>query len=434
MKRSRWGNKKNKNQEGCSTAGGHHDARPGDGQQGHQAGTNEDPTQEGSTRQKLDVSGVVSYPLLHLTNNDQDIHNTATLNGTRAAPAYNPTTPNYTNQCGDIALRSFVKLSLTTHFKKDYSADLKHCLIGNSIYLPAFFPDSENLVMDTIVAEVIANTVEEQSASGEEQEDVGNANTTAPAQAPRPDGETETADGSRSANHLSSLEAGRAGGRKINGHQRTQRAQGLTNSAAAEDWQKQSFLQDAPEFKQQLLGARGTNHGKTVNPQDEHRQIAKKAWSKHQVIENCQDKSPTFNKIIEVLERYFDLDILATRLNYYANQDHWKPFHKDSHAYGYTPLPDPKTGKPQRIKEDFTVGVSFGAERMLEFQHDECQEFKFGFPQRNGDLFAFTDVVNSKFQHGVPKVANGEKCGPRISIIGWGRRRKLTVRNGGVAA
>jgi hypothetical protein len=69
----------------------------------------------------------------------------------------------------------------------------------------------------------------------------------------------------------------------------------------------------------------------------------------------------------------------------------WKPFHKDSHAYG-------ANGE----KEDFTVGVSFGAERALEFQHDGTG-VTFGFPQNNGDLFAFSSVVNNRFKHGVPK-------------------------------
>eukprot|EP00729_Bicosta_minor_P013036 gene13036-32258_t len=40
------------------------------------------------------------------------------------------------------------------------------------------------------------------------------------------------------------------------------------------------------------------------------------------------------------------------------------------------------------------------------------------------------DVVNQQFQHGVPK-ENTHKSGPRFSIIAWGRRRVINVRNGG---
>ena len=44
---------------------------------------------------------------------------------------------------------------------------------------------------------------------------------------------------------------------------------------------------------------------------------------------------------------------------------------------------------------------------------------EFAFPQSNGDVFAFTEPVNSAFQHGVPR---GERRGgPRISVILWGR-------------
>ena len=46
-----------------------------------------------------------------------------------------------------------------------------------------------------------------------------------------------------------------------------------------------------------------------------------------------------------------DVDVFASRLNFYRDGTDWKPFHHDSHAY------DHRTG----IKEDFTMGASFGA-------------------------------------------------------------------------
>merc|ERR1712000_530215 len=125
-------------------------------------------------------------------------------------------------------------------------------------------------------------------------------------------------------------------------------------------------------------------------------------------------------EIIDILESYFDCEIFATRLNFYADNSAWKPFHKDSHAYA-------KGG----IKEDFTIGLSLGATRALVFKHAEGEQ-QFSFPQANGDVFAFDTKVNDKFLHGVPK-AKERVVGPRFSIIAWGRRRTLNERNAGVS-
>ena len=82
---------------------------------------------------------------------------------------------------------------------------------------------------------------------------------------------------------------------------------------------------------------------------------------------------------------------------------------------------------------------------MLEFKH-EGSGATFAFPQNNGasdaankhvpiawvvgDVFAFDTNVNKAFQHGVPKAK--ASCGPRFSIIAWGRRMEANsqhVRN-----
>ncbi|KAG5486760.1 hypothetical protein LSCM1_08016 [Leishmania martiniquensis] len=141
-------------------------------------------------------------------------------------------------------------------------------------------------------------------------------------------------------------------------------------------------------------------------------------WSKHQVFENPKDISQTFNGIIDMLAEYFDVDVYATRLNYYRDGTQWKPQHHDSHAYGGCAL-----------REDFTVGVSLGATRSLLFVH-EASRREFDFPQMNGDCFAFTGEVNQLFTHGVPRAHM--PTGDRFSIIAWGRRRTLNERNGGV--
>lgn len=141
-------------------------------------------------------------------------------------------------------------------------------------------------------------------------------------------------------------------------------------------------------------------------------------WSKHEVFENPTRISATFNAIVELLDCFFDVDVYASRLNYYRDGSTWKPFHHDSHAYG-----------GRSLREDFTVGVSLGQTRHLEFLHEPSGKM-FSIPQDNGDCFAFTSEVNSRFKHGVPKNSD-MNCKDRFSIIVWGRRRSITSRNGG---
>ena len=129
-------------------------------------------------------------------------------------------------------------------------------------------------------------------------------------------------------------------------------------------------------------------------------------WSKHLKHEN-PEFSQTFARIVHAMSEYFDVEVYATRLNFYRDGTDWKPFHHDSHAFG---------GREKR--EDFTMGASFGGERELTFLH-EPSGTQFSFPQRNGDVFAFTTQVNKRFKHGVPKLTRGIG-GPRFSIIAWG--------------
>jgi hypothetical protein len=128
-------------------------------------------------------------------------------------------------------------------------------------------------------------------------------------------------------------------------------------------------------------------------------------WSQHFKHEN-PTFSPTFQEIVAAMAAYFEVDVYASRLNFYADSSSWKPFHHDSHAYG---------GHQQR--EDFTMGASFGATRALVFKHVETGH-QFSFPQANGDVFAFTTKVNAMFQHGVPKEASVGPA-PRFSVIAW---------------
>lgn len=139
-------------------------------------------------------------------------------------------------------------------------------------------------------------------------------------------------------------------------------------------------------------------------------------WSQHLKHDN-PDFSNCFKSLLDRMATFFDVEIYATRLNFYPDASAWKPYHHDSHAYG-----------GRQMREDFTMGASFGFERKLSFLHPESME-TFEFPQINGDIFAFTTEANKRFQHGVPKCKAGSKSGPRFSIIAWGRRRTINERN-----
>ena len=141
-------------------------------------------------------------------------------------------------------------------------------------------------------------------------------------------------------------------------------------------------------------------------------------WSKHLKHEN-PTFSPAFKMVVDHMARHFDVEVFASRLNFYRDGTDWKPFHHDSHAYGHT-----------GVKEDFTMGASFGESRSLAFLHEPSGS-TFALPQNNGDCFAFTSEANRKFKHGVPRIRSNSSTGCRFSIIAWGRRRSINAKNGG---
>ena len=59
------------------------------------------------------------------------------------------------------------------------------------------------------------------------------------------------------------------------------------------------------------------------------------------------------------MARYFDMDVQATRFNWYRDSSEWKPFHHDAAAM------KEKFARTQ----NFTLAVSFGAEREAAFEH-----------------------------------------------------------------
>jgi hypothetical protein len=135
-------------------------------------------------------------------------------------------------------------------------------------------------------------------------------------------------------------------------------------------------------------------------------------WSKHMKYEN-PTFSKTFNQIVEKLSNDFNIDVTQSRLNYYRDGNDWKPFHHDSHAYGDK-------------YENYTLGVSFGSNRIMEFIQDDIEQDiklkeRFKFPQHNGDVFGFNKEVNQKFMHSIVKDPNQKQ--DRFSIIIWGYKK-----------
>lgn len=137
-------------------------------------------------------------------------------------------------------------------------------------------------------------------------------------------------------------------------------------------------------------------HGDTHMIADDHQK-----WKEY---------SPTFKTIMERIKNYFNMDIKATRLNWYDNKDH-KPFHHDAAAI------DEKKAKTQNL----TIGVSFGETRSVEFEHAKTRtSININLP--NGYTYTFSKDVNIQWRHGIPPLPKDkqEKSGGRISIIAWG--------------
>jgi hypothetical protein len=123
-----------------------------------------------------------------------------------------------------------------------------------------------------------------------------------------------------------------------------------------------------------------------------------------------KSKCPSFSMVIDKLKEYFNMDIKATRLNWYKDSTNFKPFHFDAAAI------DPEKAKTQ----NFTAAVSFGLTRDAEFEHAKTKT-RIKLPQENGMIYCFAKDTNIEWRHGItpmPKDVLIEKG--RISIIAWG--------------
>jgi len=119
-------------------------------------------------------------------------------------------------------------------------------------------------------------------------------------------------------------------------------------------------------------------------------------------------KCPTFLDVIQRIKSYFNMDIKATRFNWYKDTSEWKPYHHDAAAV-----------KPDKARtQNFTVAVSFGATRVAAFE-DAKTKTTVAFPQPNGYMYCFARDTNILWRHGILQDSDVRKEG-RISIIAWG--------------
>lgn len=133
--------------------------------------------------------------------------------------------------------------------------------------------------------------------------------------------------------------------------------------------------------------------------------------------EKWKECSPTFIAVIDRIKKYFNMDVKATRLNWYDSHE-YKPKHHDAAAI------DEKKAKVQNL----TVGVSFGETRSVEFEHAKTRtSININLP--NGYTYTFSKDVNIQWRHGIPPLPKEqvEESGCRISIIAWGYAPQVDV-------
>lgn len=124
---------------------------------------------------------------------------------------------------------------------------------------------------------------------------------------------------------------------------------------------------------------------------------------------NWKQYSPTFKMVIERIQDYFNMKIEATRLNWYKNTEQWKPFHHDS-AY---------VNEDKAAKQNFTVAVSFGVERVAAFEHAKTKTVV-SFPHKDGEAYCFCKDTNGIWRHGILQEPIIKEEG-RFSVICWGK-------------
>lgn len=123
-----------------------------------------------------------------------------------------------------------------------------------------------------------------------------------------------------------------------------------------------------------------------------------------------KENVPTFQNIINDIEKYFNFKTISTRFNLYQNSDDWKPFHHDAAAI-----------KPHIAeKQNTTIAISFGATRETAFQFND-NKCVVSFPLKDNSVYVFGKDVNINWKHGIPQLPKDKFSEEkRISIILWG--------------
>jgi hypothetical protein len=121
-----------------------------------------------------------------------------------------------------------------------------------------------------------------------------------------------------------------------------------------------------------------------------------------------KEMCPTFQIVVDRLQKFFDMKIQATRFNWYRDTSQWKPFHHDAAAV-----------KPEiAAKQNFTVAVSFGTTREAAFEHAGTKTVV-SIPQPDSCIYAFSKDTNVIWRHGILQDMPVRSEG-RISVIAWG--------------
>jgi len=127
-----------------------------------------------------------------------------------------------------------------------------------------------------------------------------------------------------------------------------------------------------------------------------------------------KEECPTFKMVVNKLAQFFNMDVKATRFNWYQDTSHWKPFHHDS------AFVDPK----KALQQNFTIAVSFGATRDAAFQRADTSQNVISIPQSDGHVYCFANDTNSLYRHGILQ-DNPTRNEGRISVILWGKVTQL---------
>ena len=127
---------------------------------------------------------------------------------------------------------------------------------------------------------------------------------------------------------------------------------------------------------------------------------------------------PAFKHIVDRMQQYFDMDIKATRFNWYRDSKDWKPYHHDAAAV--------KAHFAQT--QNCTVAVSVGQERECAFQHATTGTVV-SCPQPNGCAYAFGRDVNLEWRHGVLPTKKKTALVEYLSLHGVTSNRQMRVQD-----